>query len=97
MGLERVKGIEPSSQAWEAHILPLNHTRAWKDQLSKFSHRTVGKQRRSCGAIPVPRSLVDGRVRSQSLMRTILDAKEEQGAGLARRSDPSVQILAIGF
>ena len=26
--VERVKGIEPSSQAWEAHILPLNHTRA---------------------------------------------------------------------
>jgi hypothetical protein len=26
-GLERVKGIEPSSQAWEAHVLPLNHTR----------------------------------------------------------------------
>ena len=26
-GLERVKGIEPSSQAWEARILPLNHTR----------------------------------------------------------------------
>jgi hypothetical protein len=25
--LERVKGIEPSSQAWEARILPLNHTR----------------------------------------------------------------------
>ena len=25
--VERVKGIEPSSQAWEAHILPLNHTR----------------------------------------------------------------------
>src|SRR5208282_3978472 len=23
----RVKGIEPSSQAWEARILPLNHTR----------------------------------------------------------------------
>ncbi len=23
----RVEGIEPSSQAWEAHILPLNHTR----------------------------------------------------------------------
>ena len=29
-GVERVKGIEPSSQAWEAHILPLNHTRAAK-------------------------------------------------------------------
>ena len=27
MFLERVKGIEPSSQAWEAHVLPLNHTR----------------------------------------------------------------------
>jgi hypothetical protein len=40
--------------------------------------------------------LVDGRVRSQSLMRTILDAKEEQGAGLPRRSDPSVRILAVG-
>jgi hypothetical protein len=25
--VERVKGIEPSSQAWEAYILPLNHTR----------------------------------------------------------------------
>ena len=27
MKLERVKGIEPSSQPWEGHILPLNHTR----------------------------------------------------------------------
>ena len=26
-GLERVKGIEPSSKAWEAFVLPLNHTR----------------------------------------------------------------------
>src|SRR6267154_235178 len=25
--MERVKGIEPSSQTWEAHVLPLNHTR----------------------------------------------------------------------
>ena len=25
--VERVKGIEPSSQPWEGHILPLNHTR----------------------------------------------------------------------
>src|ERR1700761_6185433 len=29
--LERVKGIEPSSQPWEGHILPLNHTRAHID------------------------------------------------------------------
>ena len=27
VSMERVKGIEPSSQAWEARILPLNHTR----------------------------------------------------------------------
>src|SRR5699024_12144134 len=26
--VERVKGIEPSSQAWEACVLPLNYTRA---------------------------------------------------------------------
>ena len=25
--MERVKGIEPSSRAWEAYVLPLNHTR----------------------------------------------------------------------
>ena len=33
--MERVKGIEPSSQAWEARILPLNHTR--------FRYRQRGK------------------------------------------------------
>lgn len=27
--LERVMGIEPTSSAWEAEVLPLNHTRAW--------------------------------------------------------------------
>ena len=31
--LERVKGIEPSSQPWEGHILPLNHTRLLFDTL----------------------------------------------------------------
>jgi hypothetical protein len=25
--VERVKGIEPSSKAWEAAVLPLNYTR----------------------------------------------------------------------
>jgi hypothetical protein len=25
--MERVRGIEPPSQAWEAYVLPLNHTR----------------------------------------------------------------------
>gem|GEM_PF-1778786 len=27
IGLERVKGIEPSYAAWEATVLPLNYTR----------------------------------------------------------------------
>jgi hypothetical protein len=30
-GLERVKGIEPSSKAWEAFVLPLNYTRSGLD------------------------------------------------------------------
>jgi hypothetical protein len=28
LGVERVKGIEPSCAAWEAAVLPLNYTRA---------------------------------------------------------------------
>ncbi len=27
--MERVKGIEPSSSAWKAEVLPLNYTRIW--------------------------------------------------------------------
>ena len=27
--MERVMGIEPTSQAWEAHVLPLYDTRIW--------------------------------------------------------------------
>ena len=27
-GMERVKGIEPSYEAWEAAVLPLNYTRS---------------------------------------------------------------------
>ncbi len=42
--VERVKGIEPSSQAWEAHILPLNHTRTGLTQLLL--------PKRSCGGNP---------------------------------------------
>ena len=48
--MERVKGIEPSSQAWEAHILPLNHTRVSEDgrvptrldRVSQPSNKTAG-------------------------------------------------------
>ena len=32
MKVERVMGIEPTSQAWEAHVLPLYDTRVWKNQ-----------------------------------------------------------------
>ena len=36
--LEREKGIEPSSQAWEARVLPLNHSRS-SAKLAKNSIR----------------------------------------------------------
>ena len=32
--MERVKGIEPSLEAWEAPVLPLNYTRLGKINLS---------------------------------------------------------------
>ena len=35
--MERVKGIEPSFQAWEAHVLPLNHTRVRSLEALAFS------------------------------------------------------------
>jgi hypothetical protein len=35
-GLERVKGIEPSSSAWKAVALPLSYTRA-REQISDIS------------------------------------------------------------
>ena len=33
MEMERVKGIEPSYEAWEAAVLPLNYTRKFADAL----------------------------------------------------------------
>jgi hypothetical protein len=38
MTLERVMGIEPTSQAWEARILPLNNTRMGRpgERLAKW-------------------------------------------------------------
>ena len=32
--MERVMGIEPTSSAWEAEVLPLNHTRQNGDRSS---------------------------------------------------------------
>lgn len=40
--LERVKGIEPSSQAWEAYALPLSYTRNdWESSITKFSFQVI--------------------------------------------------------
>ncbi len=41
--LERAKGIEPSYEAWEAAVLPLNYARVWMlfiffDALSKHKN-----------------------------------------------------------
>jgi len=33
--LERVKGIEPSLEAWEASVLPLNYTRVPKNVIAR--------------------------------------------------------------
>ena len=45
--MERVKGIEPSSQAWEARILPLNHTRKGVEVLYQSFPRHAIAQIRS--------------------------------------------------
>ena len=37
--MERVKGIEPSSKAWEAAVLPLNYTRHPERILSSITGR----------------------------------------------------------
>src|SRR5882762_8576357 len=49
LSLERVEGIEPSSKAWEAFVLPLNYTRV-RSILRRFRPpRNRGKVRRRCG------------------------------------------------
>ena len=42
--MERVKGIEPSSQAWEARILPLNHTRCGVNDLYQTNRTTATRE-----------------------------------------------------
>ncbi len=47
--LERVKGIEPSYEAWEAAVLPLNYTRSgvvpqpWAGQSRDYSAGFFGR------------------------------------------------------
>lgn len=42
--MERMKGIEPSYQAWEARILPLNYTRMFEYLLSIADNETLCKE-----------------------------------------------------
>ena len=57
--MERVKGIEPSSQAWEAHILPLNHTRLRITLLTPVTP-SVLPDRRDAGNLLLSRCLYRG-------------------------------------
>ena len=43
--LERVKGIEPSFQAWEAHVLPLNHTRNFQAEETDTTEQSTDKNK----------------------------------------------------
>ena len=45
--LERVKGIEPSYEAWEASVLPLNYTRVAADYTNQWMLRD--SRRTACG------------------------------------------------
>jgi hypothetical protein len=39
--MERVKGIEPSSSAWKAEVLPLNYTRIYDFYGAGEENRTL--------------------------------------------------------
>ena len=65
--LERVKGIEPSSQAWEARILPLNHTR-FRGVPSLFSIEGRSRQSINDVAASRDRSWVERNVEFQYLL-----------------------------
>ncbi len=39
--MERVKGIEPSSSAWKAEVLPLNYTRMRYKIIMLYNTRTL--------------------------------------------------------
>ena len=68
--VERVKGIEPSSQPWEGHILPLNHTRCrWTSFYQSAARRATAVWRywareKTRGSRPVAVEPLTGRDRS---------------------------------
>src|SRR6204780_5313534 len=84
--MERVKGIEPSSQAWEARILPLNHTRVLSVTLPfqfflASLQITLGRTASAPRVIPAASAEVAGRLVSPVRRRA-----EASRAGVARRS-----------
>ena len=52
--MERVKGIEPSYEAWEASVLPLNYTRA-----QAIPHTTMPEPNRNSRAETCDKTLMD--------------------------------------
>ena len=44
-GMERVKGVEPSSSAWKADIMPLYDARKWSSCLGSNQHLTIISRR----------------------------------------------------
>jgi hypothetical protein len=65
--LERAKGIEPSYEAWEASVLPLNYARmndACDGQHLSRNPSRIGKIRRSPVALQLPFSSVRPRFTS---------------------------------
>jgi hypothetical protein len=54
--MERVKGIEPSYEAWEAAVLPLNYTRM--DAVpAQYSRRQEAKYTASVMSVTIIRSI----------------------------------------
>ena len=49
----RVEGIEPSPQAWEAHVLPLNYTRIDDEVRLKHPRHNAIRKKGSRGVRPV--------------------------------------------
>ncbi len=51
--MERVRGIEPPSQAWEARVLPLNYTRTMDRSAQKLGARAAKIKRPAGRGAPV--------------------------------------------
>lgn len=73
--MERVKGIEPSSQPWEGHILPLNHTRG---TLVNMCNR-LGGERQGWIRGKFKRALYCGQALGKRFVQTSTPTQYQQG------------------